>query len=145
MWFGINASVIIGPGFLHTAGFGKFLLPHPPVVNWLLRLGLPEEDKYALSVIHEFGHLQTTPPAVIYTLGILGMAYMNGHTAWPEIFFMLVSTHAAWEIMAEGLTVISDISGYSRYYKNVTVIPRSIFWCCTTALVVLGWNSIMFA
>jgi hypothetical protein len=143
MWFGISASVIIGPGFLHTAGLGKFLLPHPPIVNWLLRLGLPEKDKYYLSVIHEFGHLQTTPLAVMYTMGILGLTYLNRQTNWLEVILVLISTHAAWEIMAEGLTMFSNVSGYRQFYKDITVIPRAVFWCSTTALVILGWRIIM--
>ena len=63
-WYGIGGTVIIDPGFLHRTGLGWFLIPHPSVINWLLRLGLLENSRNALRVTHEFGHLQSAPLAV---------------------------------------------------------------------------------
>jgi hypothetical protein len=37
MWFGITATVNLKSKFMHKAGFGNLLVPHPAAVNWLLR------------------------------------------------------------------------------------------------------------
>jgi hypothetical protein len=80
MWFGVNVTVTIGPGFIHNAGFGKISLPHPPVINWLLRQGLNEDARYILSLTHEFCHLQTMPLAIFYTSIMLALAFFAGNT-----------------------------------------------------------------
>jgi hypothetical protein len=60
-WYGVNVTVIIGPTFLHKAGWGSLLIPHPPVVNWLLRKDLMDKARDALCVKHEIGHFETLP------------------------------------------------------------------------------------
>ena len=60
----MGGAVIIGPGFMHKSGVGRLIIPHPSVINWLLRLGLLENSRNALRVTHEFGHLQSAPLAV---------------------------------------------------------------------------------
>jgi hypothetical protein len=42
-WYGVGGTVIIGPGFRHKSGIGNLIIPHPALVNWLLRLGLLEK------------------------------------------------------------------------------------------------------
>ncbi|MEN8263916.1 MAG: hypothetical protein ABFR82_10660 [Nitrospirota bacterium] len=144
MWFGMNATVIIGPGFIHKAGFSKILLPHPPVINWLLRQRLTDEARYPLSFTHEFGHLQTVPLAVLYTGVMLALASVTGHTGLLEIVLVLISTHAAWEITAEIYTIASNVHLYRKYYEKITLIPRAIFWIITGAFAVTGWFVIFF-
>ncbi len=139
MWFGVKATVTIGPGFMHHAGFGKISVPHPPVINRLLRQGLAKDVQYALSFTHEFGHLQTMPLAVFYTGVMLALASITGHTGLIEIILVLISTHAAWEIAAEIFTIASDAPLYRKYYEEITVIPRVIFWVFTGTLSLTGW------
>ncbi|NIO03193.1 MAG: hypothetical protein GTN74_00875 [Proteobacteria bacterium] len=64
-WFGVEATVGIGSGLIHEAGVGGLVVPHPAVVNWLLRQGLADNARYTLTVTHEFGHLQSTPLALL--------------------------------------------------------------------------------
>ena len=33
-WFGLYATVTVGPGFIHKAGVGKILIPHPPYFQY---------------------------------------------------------------------------------------------------------------
>lgn len=138
MWYGLNAAVSIGPGFLHTAGFGTFMLPHPPVINWLLRQHLTSHDSDSLSFTHEFGHLQTLPLAALYTGAMLLIALFARRNL-IEIIIILTSTHAAWEMMAEIFTIVSDAAHYKKCYRGVTVVPRAIFWTVTGSLAVAGW------
>ncbi|MBC8414710.1 hypothetical protein H8E50_13730 [bacterium] len=143
VWFGMNATMTIGPGFIHKAGFGLISLPHPPVINWLLRQGLNEDDRDILSFTHEFGHLQTMPLALFYTVVMLALASITRHTDGIEIALVLISTHAAWEIMAEIFTISSDIHFYRKCYEEITVIPRVIFWTVTGVLTVAVWAIIL--
>src|SRR3990172_5998398 len=51
--YGMNGTVVIGPGFRHGAGLGGLLLPHPPVVNQLLRHRLPSRSCPTMQVVRE--------------------------------------------------------------------------------------------
>jgi hypothetical protein len=124
---------------MHYAGFGRILVPHPPMINWLLRQGLAKDDRHTLNFIHEFGHLQTLPFAVLYTGLMLAMASISRHSGLIEIILVLISTHAAWEIAAEIFTIANGTSLYRKYYEDITVIPRVIFWILTGILAVTGW------
>ncbi len=140
MWYGLNATVIIGPGFMHRAGHGPFLIPHPPLVNCILRYGLEREAEYRLSVTHEFAHLKTTPFVIAYTLMVFFIAYAERDSlGWKTVVLLLLSTHAAWEIIAETVTILEDIKGYSNMYRDVPVGARLVFWVITSVLVLSGW------
>ena len=139
VWFGVNARVTIGPGFLHKAGFGSVVIPHPPLVNWLLRLGLPEEARTELAFAHEFGHFQTAPLFLAYTIVLVLLKVMRGEGSFLAVFFLLISTQATWEIGSELRAKAADYQQYRRYYQSVTPIPRVIFWTAAIILTVLGW------
>ena len=100
-WYGVKATVIIGPGFIHKTGLGGILIPHPPVINWLLRRGLAEKARFTLSFTHEYGHLQSVPLALLYALALLAVTFTTGSLSLLMIFAVLISTQAAWEIMSE--------------------------------------------
>lgn len=135
----MRATVTIGPGFIHRAGLGRVLLPHPPVINWLLRRGLTENARYALSFTHEFGHLQSTPMALLYMAAMIAAAFMM-HNARPlEITVVLVSAHATWEMTAEVITIAGDNRLYRQSYAGIAISPRVVFWILTGALTIIGW------
>ncbi len=138
-WYGVNATVIIGPGFLHRGGFGKLVIPHPPVINWLLRRGLAPAVRENLSFTHEFGHLQSAPAALLYTAANFAALLAVGKTTLLTVLLLLISTHAAYEIMAEVLTIRHDRQLYRHCYKGVSKIPRVIFWFSMTLLALMGW------
>jgi hypothetical protein len=133
------ATVSIGPGFWHEAGLGRLIVPHPPLINLLLRHGLSKEARITLAFAHEFGHLQTAPLYFGYTALLVLWKVVCGSGNLPEIFFLLISAHATWEIGAELLAKAADFQRYRKYYESVTPIPRLIFWTSTILLTVLGW------
>ncbi len=92
-----------------------------------------------MNFTHEFGHLQTVPLAVFYTGVMLALTSITRHTGLIEISLVLISTHAAWEIMAEIFTIASDVPLYRKHYEETTVIPRVIFWIFTGTLTITGW------
>jgi hypothetical protein len=138
-WYGMGGTLIIGPGFLHRTGLGWFLIPHPPLINLLLRQGLLKNPRNALRVTHEFSHLQSAPLAVLYTaLNYTAIVTANRATL-SNLILVFICTHAAWEIMSEILTVVSDFQFYNKCYYRVSIIPRAIFWFSTIALTLIGW------
>jgi hypothetical protein len=111
--YGLNATVAIGSGFIHKAGFGDLLIPHPPVINWLLRQGLTRDEQYALSFTHEFGYLQSTPLALLYAVTNIAVAFATGYPSLAKIILLLIGAHAAWEGMSEIFTIITDTQSHS--------------------------------
>jgi len=138
-WYAVKATVTIGPGFLHKAGFGRLLIPHPPVINWLLRQGLTEDARLTLSFTHEFGHFQIAPLAVLYTAVNFTAIIATGHVNLIKIMLVFISTHAAWEMMSEVNTIMSDVQFYRKCYKRVPKLPRIVFWILAGALTTVGW------
>ena len=137
-WYGITATVNLKSKFMHKAGFGNLLVPHPAAVNWLLRRGLKTKNAISLSIHHEFGHLQTVPFALLYAGILLSASIGEGTMSWLKILFLAVSTQAAWEIMSEFFTVFSDIEGYRACYDGVGKLPRIIFWLSSCLLAFAG-------
>ena len=135
----MGGTVGIGPGFLHRTGLGKFLIPHPPLVNWLLRRGLLENSRTTLRVAHEFGHLQSAPLALLYTALNYTAIITANRANLSNLILVFISTHAAWEIMSEILTIMSDAQFYHQCYEKVSIIPRALFWSSAIVLTLLGW------
>ena len=138
-WYSVTTTVAIGPGFIHRAGWGKLLIPHPPLVNWLLRLKLTDSNRKALSINHEFQHLQSAPIYLIYTLVMLANVFLKRPVNYSDIFIVFVSSHAAWELLSESLTFFSNIPLYSESYSNISVFPRLIFWISCSIVAAIGW------
>jgi hypothetical protein len=144
IWYGLNATVTIGPGFIHKTGWGRLLIPHPPVMNWLLRKGLTENVRKTLSFTHEFGHFQSLPLGLFYMAGMIAGLFVKGYASLPMIILIFFSTFAAWEIISEILTVMSDFQFYRKCYENITIIPRVIFWLFTITFTITGWLFLFF-
>jgi hypothetical protein len=142
-WFFLNAVVEIEPGHFHRAGFGRLLLPHPPVANWLLRRGLPTESYKKLCTEHEMGHLQALPFEVLYSaMFVLVMMYNenDGVIGW---LWIVASSFAAWEVFAEAHTIRHVQPSYHQLYRDTSFIPRTIFWSISLSLILSGWVYIL--
>jgi hypothetical protein len=142
-WYGVNAAMRIGPSFIHWAGWRNFLIPHPPLVNWLLRRGLNENDYYTLSLSHEFAHFQSAPLALSYTVGLIAFAAFKA-SPLLSITIIFISTHAVWEILSEIFTIIRNRQFYSRCYIGISSVPRLVFWSSMSLLALLGWIILLF-
>jgi hypothetical protein len=140
-WYGINVLVDVDNRFLHKAGIGRAILPHPALVNLLLRIGLPGGGRL-LAQKHEFGHFQTAPGALLYVALVLSLA-AQGHFHLTRVFFLLVSTHATWEMASEGYTILADPRGYRAAYAGVSLLPRLFFWVLMSTLTLMGWVLIL--
>ena len=67
-WYGLPGEIVVEGDHWHLGKVGPLPLPHPPLINRLIRRGLPREDRRALSYWHELGHLQTLPLALIHAV-----------------------------------------------------------------------------
>jgi hypothetical protein len=142
-WYGLTAQVTLGTRFLHWAGFGGVGMPHPPLANGLLRIGLPEEAKRRLSFAHEFAHFQTAPAALVYMIVLLAAFHTRGRIGVAAILIVLASTHAVWEMLSEGLVVLEDPAGYQALYESISMLGRTLFWVVVAALAAVGWAAVM--
>ncbi len=138
-WYGMDGTVIIGSRLMHKSGIGKLIIPHPAVVNWLLRLGLPDSCRSPLRIMHEFGHLQSAPLAVAYTAAHYVAIILADRVSLSILVLVLISTHAAWEIMAETYAIMHNAPFYHASYASVSPVSRAIFWISTIALTLMGW------
>lgn len=142
-WYFLNAVVEIEPGRFHRAGFGKLLIPHPPVVNWLLRRGLTQHAYKTLCTEHEMGHLQALPFEILYSVILILVAITAGNVDIFGWLWIIVNSFAAWEISAE-LHVIRFVKpGYAHFYRGISYLPRIVFWATTLSLVAGGWVYIL--
>ncbi len=138
-WFFLNAVVEIEPGRFHRAGFGRLLIPHPPVVNWLLRRGLSKEFYKNLCTEHEMGHLQALPFEVLYSFVLMLVMMNNANDDIVGWLWLAVSSFASWEIIAEVHTIRHVRPAYHRLYRGVSLVPRILFWLISLSLVLSGW------
>ena len=73
-WYGLTGEIEVENELWHLVRIGTITLNHPPLVNLILRRGLPRSDRLRLSYLHEFGHFQTLPFALLHLLLLLGSA-----------------------------------------------------------------------
>lgn len=138
-WYGLNALVEIDEGMFHRAGLGKLVLPHPPVVNWLLRLWLNPVSRQRLSVLHEFGHFQTLPIIVFYIATLLVFAVLLDKKTWGALSLILIGTFALWELLSEIYTRLCAGDLYRVSYQEVPRWPRALFWTTVSVLLPGAW------
>ncbi len=143
-WYGLTAVIEIYNRSIHRAGFGKILIPHPPAVNWLLRLGLSNDSYYKLSKIHEFGHFQTLPIIFVYFAAAGWWIITGCQTTLFGIVALVMSILAMAEILAEAYVRFNTGSLYAQHYKGISIFPRLLFWVATIAISVAGWVVVLW-
>ncbi|MBU4317477.1 MAG: hypothetical protein KKF30_09395 [Proteobacteria bacterium] len=137
-WFGVNAKVNVRGDFLHISGVGPLMIPHPGIANLLLRTGLPGKVRRHLVFAHEFAHFQTVPVIFLYMCVFAIRSYLTGRTGFGDVVFILISVHAAWEILSECLVAGTDFKAYREFYRGKLLIPQLLFWTVGTMLVAAG-------
>lgn len=131
-WYGLPAEIAVENGLWHLVRVGGIALSHPPVVNLILRRGLPETERLRLSFLHEFGHLQTLPVALAH----VWLLFSSGH--WqPNGLAGVIKTIAAaflaheavWELASEVYVVANTGKAYRQIYrKHPNPGGQLLFW-----------------
>ncbi len=141
-WYGLNTTVVLGPGFVHRAGFGKLLIPHPPLASWILRQGIKEDVYEHLCLTHEFGHLQTVWLALLYFTVTLGLVINKGRLSPLQVIWLFACAQGAWEIASEVYVIKSDVKSYRSAYRGLSPTPRVVFWIL---MIVLSLSGMIYA
>jgi hypothetical protein len=107
-WYGLETEITVTESNIHRVELPKITLPHPGVVNWFSRQGLPIDTRLELTAHHEFSHLQTLPVPLLHLLLLLwprGKPLLRG---WGRFWLILLSHQTMWEVASEAYLVATD-------------------------------------
>lgn len=131
-WYGLPAEIAVENDLWHLVKVGGVALPHPPVINLLLRRGQPRRERLYLSFLHEFGHLQTLPVAVGHALWLVLKGRFWGRGFWGTVravVMAVVAHEAVWELVSESYVLTKARGEYGRIYrKHPNFIGQFVFW-----------------
>jgi hypothetical protein len=131
-WYGVAAEIAVENDLWHLVRIGPVSLPHPPLVNLLLRRGQPRQERLILSFLHEFGHLQTLPVAITHGLW-LQRRIRGRERSWRQRLMVwlvaIVAHEAVWELASETYVLAHAGRKYGQIYRRCPNAPGLIlFW-----------------
>ena len=129
-WYGLEAEIDVEEEVWHRVRVDGVPLNHPPLVNLVLRQGLSSTERHRLSFLHEFGHFQTLPLAIVHSL-VLYRASPKPVSFLRKIIWWLtfaVTHQVFWEIASEGYVVAHEREDYMRAYRQKPNLLMLIFW-----------------
>ncbi|HSD50415.1 MAG TPA: hypothetical protein VLG48_03325 [Candidatus Methylomirabilis sp.] len=140
-WYGLPGEIIVDGHHWHLIKVGRLPLPHPPLINRLIRRGLPQEDQLRLSYWHELGHLQTLPLALAHAVWL-----WRGGRRQPRpwvgrvigLAAALVAHEAIWELASETYVVTKSSQRYWQLHRKHPNPLRPAFWIGMAGLALLG-------
>jgi len=143
-WYGLTGEIEVENELWHLVRIGTITLNHPPLVNLILRRGLTRSDRLRLSYLHEFGHFQTLPFALLHLLLLLGSALGRRRSiyGWLDWLTALVLAHeAVWEMAAEAYVAVHDGKAYFATYRKTPNPLLPAFWAGMSGLGIgLSWR-----
>ena len=141
-WYGLPVEIVIEGDYWHWVKAGPVPLPHPPVVNLIVRHGLPRDARLRLSYFHEMGHIQTLPLALIHLAWVWkhrpewAVRSWTRRMAWLGLFMM---THqAVWELTAESYVCAQNSREYRQFYTGTEARLARMFWALMGLLALFG-------
>ncbi|KAA3644125.1 MAG: hypothetical protein DWQ07_18620 [Chloroflexi bacterium] len=144
-WYGLPARIAVENELWHLVEVGGVALHHPPVVNLILRRGMPTADRLYLSYLHEFGHLQTLPVAIAHALILTLIVRWRGRKLGDVILNLLagaIAHEAVWELASEAYVIAKTGPEYRRIYQQApNLFGQAVFWggMSTLALLLTAW------
>lgn len=130
-WYGLPAIVRrVDDGFCDVALPG-LALPHPSLVNGIIRRGLPADARAPLAFLHELGHLQTLPFLAL-PAAYLWRRPRRGPLA---VVIDLLAVGAYWELASEGYVVFAALQNYVAALRRSRNMWAILFW---PIMIVLG-------
>lgn len=143
-WYGLTGEIEVENELCHLVRVGNVALNHPPVVNLILRRRLPHGDRLRLSYLHEFGHFQTLPFALLHLLLLLGSTLRRRRSlsGWlARIIGLFVANEGIWEMAAEAYVIMHEGKGYLATYRKMPNPFVIFFWVGMSGLGIgLSWR-----
>lgn len=130
-WYGLTGEIEVENALWHLVKVGGVPLNHPPVVNLILRRGLPREDRLRLSYLHENGHFQTLPLAIAHALLLVWAGHGKRRTLLGWLIWLAALTvahEAVWEIASECYAIAHDGAAYHETYRKTPNPLVPVFW-----------------
>jgi len=141
-WYGLRSEIGVEDKLWHLVRVGRVPLPHPPLINLILRAGLPRKERHRLSFLHEFGHLQTFPFAFLHAVWLIFFRRKRGPrsgTFLKRIGLGIIAHQALWELSSESYALAKAGSKYREIYrKHPNPLAQSLFWGGMTSLSVIS-------
>ncbi len=141
-WYGLPVEIVIEGDYWHWVKAGPVPLPHPPVVNLIVRHGLPRDARLRLSYAHEMGHIQTLPLALMHLAWVWQHRPRGqGVSLWRRLAWLagLAVVHqSAWELAAETYVLAQNPAEYTRSYQEARGNPAPWFWALMALLALVG-------
>lgn len=137
-WYGLHGEIIVEDELWHLVRVGNLSLPHPPLVNLMIRRGLAAKDRLQFSYLHEFGHLQTLPVAAIHASLLLWLARRGNRPTGIKVLAGLLAHEAVWELASESYVVLRAGWKYRRAYRRRPNRWQGLFWLGMSFLAMIG-------
>ncbi len=142
-WYGLPGEIVIEGDSWHLVKAGPVPLPHPPLVNRLIRRGLPPDARLRLSYCHELGHLQTLPIALAHAAWLWRNRWgpprrSSLSSRLLRLATALVGHEAAWELVSESYAMSRSGLEYRRPYREHPNPLLTVFWISMAGLALLG-------
>ena len=141
-WYGLPVEIVIEGDYWHWVKAGPVPLPHPPLVNLVVRQGLPRDVRLRLSYTHEMGHIQTLPAILVHAFWLLrrrprwtSQSPLRRLT-WLGAFLLV--HQAAWELAAEGYVAARHGLEYYRVHRQHGRGVAALFWAGMALVAVVG-------
>jgi hypothetical protein len=140
-WYGLLVKITVTESNFHRVAVPGLVLPHPGMVNLIVRQGLPLDLRLALTSRHELGHLQTLPVPLLHLLLILWPRRGKPHgTFWLRNLVALLTHQALWEVAAEGYVVATDRRAYRVPRPSLARVICSDFWAGMAAISFIRYS-----
>lgn len=136
-WYGLSGEIDVEDELWHLVRVGSMALNHPPLINLILRRGLPRGDRLRLSYLHEFGHFQTLPFVLLQLFLILWSTLgkrrsTGGWLVW--LTMLALANGAVWEMAAETYLMAHDRKDYAATYRKSPNPLLPAFWAGMSSL-----------
>lgn len=136
-WYSLTGEIEVENELWHLVKIGNITLNHPPLVNLILRRGLPHSDRLRLSYLHEFGHFQTLPLALTHVLFVAWSARRQhlsflGWLSW--LAGLIIAHEAVWELLSEAYVVLQERAAYHKAYRQAPNPLLPVFWAGMSGL-----------
>ncbi len=144
-WYGLPTTITVSTTNFHRVRADGVVLPHPGVVNAVVRAGLPWPVKLELTARHELGHLQTLLVPLLHLMLMWALRPREagrGRARWLRWAWGLLAHQAIWEVATEGYVLATDRRAWQHPRPRWAQGLYVVFWTAMTLLA--GGSTWMF-